>query len=346
MPGALADAVAGRNVVPSFSSDLVARFNSNDAVGWYYGTDGNTPSGRNDFVTLVLHEIGHGLGFISASGVSETTDGVMEGRLKIGQGNLNYIYDTFVLNGSGTAITTFEDPSAALFSQLTGNNLFWDGEKGKAENGGNRPKLYAPTTWDPGGSFIHLDESTFPAGNQNSLMTPLFSRAEAIHHPGSIGLGMFEDMGWTIRKAPVFVVKTVTRSDVGDVTPLSTMTHLRYPHLSGNDNLTNIKHLVKLRDAGTSIDITLPRPVNIPDENLEDELQTALGFQTDESIFPEDMETLITFNASNRSISTLTGLEKAINLTTLHLSNNTISSISPLSRLTKLALLNLSENTI
>ena len=135
-------------------------------------------------------------------------------------------------------------------------------------------------------------------------------------------------------------------NDVGDVTSLSTMTHLKRLYIRGNDNLTNIKQLVKLREARTSIDITLPTPVNIPDANLKEALQTALGLASNDPIFPEDMETLPSFNATNQSITSLTGLEKATNLTSLTLANNTISSISPLSRLTNLETLNLSENTI
>ena len=33
------------------------------------GTDGNTPLGKIDFVTVVLHEIGHGLGFTGSMDV-------------------------------------------------------------------------------------------------------------------------------------------------------------------------------------------------------------------------------------------------------------------------------------
>ena len=57
-------------------------------------------------------------------------------------------------------------------------------------------------------------------------------------------------------------------NDVMDVTPLSTMTHLTHLYLRGNANLTHLKHLVKLKEAGTTVDITLPKPVNIPDADL------------------------------------------------------------------------------
>ena len=555
--GALADALIGRDVIPG-DADIEAIFNSNAAANWYYGTDGNLRSGQYDFVTVVLHEIGHGLGFFSKARISETTDGVIEGRLRTGQPYLPYIYDTFVVNVFGLAITFFDDPSAALFAQFTSNNLFWDGENGKAANDGTHPRLHTLSEWSQGSNYLHLDEYTFPAGTLNSLMTPSLGIQEVIHDPGPITLGMFEDMGWTINKAPVFATTTTTRSvaentgagvdignpveaidtntsdtltyslrgtdaasfsiesttgqlktkaplnyetkntyqvivtatdsgnlsdtisvtinvidavvfsdsalaaavrsalrisssapipadvlatlssltasrrsitdltgleyatdlksldlgdnaivnlsllsgltslesldladnqienvsplqnlsnlesldlddnlienvfalsglshltrlelrdnDVMDATPLSTMTHLTHLYLRGNENLSNIKRLVKL--TSTTIDIDLPDPVNIPDANLAAALRTALGFQADAPIFPEDMETLTTFSAPNESIVNLTGLETATALTALNLSDNAIVSLSPLAGLTSLITLNLSTNSI
>ena len=129
---------------------------------------------------------------------------------------------------------------------------------------------------------------------------------------------------------------------VGDVTSLSTMTHLKYLYLRNNATLTNIKFLVKLKDAGTRIDITLPRAVNIPDSNL----LAALLTQLTDPIVPEDMAGLTSLTASNRSISDLTGLETATSLTNLTLSNNNIDDLEPLEELTSLTDLNLSDNLI
>ena len=56
--------------------EIGASFSS--TANWYYGTDGNTPSGQVDFVSVVLHEIGHGLGF---SGFASVSAGV--GRLGV-----------------------------------------------------------------------------------------------------------------------------------------------------------------------------------------------------------------------------------------------------------------------
>ena len=137
------------------------------------------PSGKVDFVSITLHELGHGLGFLA---VGEPMDN--KGTVRLG-GNPG-IYDSFVENGAGTDLTdttTFPDPSVALLSQLTSGNLFWNGAKGVAAYGGNRPRLYAPNPWDNGSSYTHLDENTFWPGNPNSLMTPFFKTAEAIHTP-------------------------------------------------------------------------------------------------------------------------------------------------------------------
>ena len=51
------------------SADIVANFSSN-FPNWYFGTDGAGPAGDFDFKTVVLHELGHGLGFLGAGQVS------------------------------------------------------------------------------------------------------------------------------------------------------------------------------------------------------------------------------------------------------------------------------------
>ena len=76
--GALAEALAGENLSttqnnrPANTGDVVANFNSRIDEGclapsyrFYYGLDGNTPSGQASFAMVALHEIAHGLGFQS-----------------------------------------------------------------------------------------------------------------------------------------------------------------------------------------------------------------------------------------------------------------------------------------
>ncbi len=74
--GPLANAINGSRIsISSSGTDITSRFNNNlggtnpdgtpcmTGSGWYYGLDGKTPAGQINFLDVVLHEIGHGLGF-------------------------------------------------------------------------------------------------------------------------------------------------------------------------------------------------------------------------------------------------------------------------------------------
>ncbi len=109
------------------------------------------------------------------------------------------IYDRFTENGSGQSLlntSLFPNPSTALGSQLTSNNIFFDGSNANAANGGNRVKLYAPSTWSGGSSYSHLDEVF--NNTPNALMTYSIGFGESILNPGPVTLGLFKDMGWKL----------------------------------------------------------------------------------------------------------------------------------------------------
>jgi hypothetical protein len=190
-PIALANKLAGTDLEPS-EDDIDANFNST-FPNWYFGTDGLTPVGQYDFMSVVLHELGHGLGFIG-SGSTDTG----------GTGSLNdpqFAYDLFVQNGSGQKVldsAQFPNPSAKLGQEFTGQNLFFSGPLTNSAHipPGLPARLYAPTVWEDGSSYSHLDEATFPAGDPNSLMTPQLGMNESIHTPGGIVMSIFRDMGW------------------------------------------------------------------------------------------------------------------------------------------------------
>lgn len=182
------------------SNDIIATFSS--TANFYFGLDANPPAGQADFVSVVLHELGHGLGFLGFGRVPTDVNGNPDpnppvvGELR-NQGFLSP-WDQFIENGVPTILTNFADPSAALLSEFTGNNLFSNGPIATSQNGGTKPSTYAPSTFNGGSSYSHWDDSTFPAGNPNSLMTSSIAPGEAIHNPGLVTLGFMEDMGWAI----------------------------------------------------------------------------------------------------------------------------------------------------
>lgn len=197
-PAALANALAGTDLDTDEDFDLVV--NLGNGIPWYFGLDGNPPAGLFDFPTIALHELGHGLGFLGVSNVSL-------GQGTVRSGGFPSIYSLFVENGSGEAITSFADPSTELGNQLTGGNLFVNGTFTVAALGGTLPEIFAPNPYQGGSSYSHWDESFFPAGNPNSLMTPQAGSAESIFDIGDATRGFFKDMGWVLNDAdaPAFI---------------------------------------------------------------------------------------------------------------------------------------------
>ena len=204
-PVALVEKLQGEEITDASYPDMIAQFNS-DNEDWYFGVDGNTPIGKYDFVSVVLHEIAHGLGF---TGFFYEQDGLgTYGDILPYPG----IFDEFVITGSGSQLVDtaiFSNPSASLLQQFRSNNLYFRSESAKSvSNNDGYPRLYAPATFDEGSSIYHLHESTYDVGDTNSLMTPFFDRAEAVHDPGPMTLAMFADMGW--------VFTSILHDPVGD----------------------------------------------------------------------------------------------------------------------------------
>ena len=60
-PIAIVERITRTEITGPSSPDISSTFNEN--IDWYFGTDVNTLDSLYDFVTVVLHEIAHGLGF-------------------------------------------------------------------------------------------------------------------------------------------------------------------------------------------------------------------------------------------------------------------------------------------
>jgi hypothetical protein len=194
---------------PCSGSDITADFSSTEPCV-YYGTDGLPPqrctenggaTGYVDFETIVLHELGHGLGFLGSADVANGY-GYFGTRAQPDP----TIYDRFVAQSAGTVqgkrVVTYASGTAALAKALQSNALFWDGPNGKAADRGRPPRLYAPSQFAAASSFSHLYDADFPAGDADSLMTPFIGDGEVIHEPGQVVLGMFGDMGWGVPQLP------------------------------------------------------------------------------------------------------------------------------------------------
>jgi hypothetical protein len=181
-PVAIAEKITGQELNGG-EPDLFANFNS--SFNWHFNPDTPPPAQTYDLTTVVLHEIGHGLGFSGTFTVSSS-----QGMFGLSGTGIPIIYDVPIERVSGpNLIETIVSPSAEMATPLTSNNLFFDERSGHT-------KLYAPTTFNGGSSISHVDESTFN-GTANALMTPQIAAQEQLNHPG-IALEMLKDLGWEI----------------------------------------------------------------------------------------------------------------------------------------------------
>ncbi len=188
-PIALAEKMAHKNLNGS-NPDILATFNS-DFTDWYTGTDGVPKINQIDLYSVVLHEFGHGLGFIGQVGLSSSDNSVA------GYGYPG-IFDQFVLNASNVSLmdtSKIENPSSNLKTQLTSGALFLNSPSIARLNGA-KGKLYAPSNYTEGSSTYHVDQATYKVGDPNALMTPQIARGELTRDVGPIVLGAFNDFGW------------------------------------------------------------------------------------------------------------------------------------------------------
>ncbi|WP_299337770.1 T9SS type A sorting domain-containing protein [uncultured Psychroserpens sp.] len=221
---ALAESITNSNS-NGIDPDINANFSS--TANFYFGLDANPPANQIDFVSVVLHELGHGLGFF---GFASANGANTEGSLR--NSGFVHMYSQFVENENATSILDFTDPSAELLNQFTGGNLFSNSPLATAANGGTIPEIWAPPTFNGASSYSHWDEIVFNALNPNALMTPQIGQGQAIHDPGAITIGLFEDMGWVI--CPSLSVEEFTLESL-EVTPNPFIDTIRIT-LPGNYN--------------------------------------------------------------------------------------------------------------
>lgn len=189
-PVALAEKIAGVSLNSDLGGDVVITVNN--TVNWYLGTDGKIPagSGKYDLVTVILHEMCHGLGFFDSMDADVSTGWY-------GFNSFPTVYDSFIENLEEKVLTdtlSFKNNSADLLKELTGGRLFFRGPVFKKMTGEARARIYAPSTWDDGSSISHLDEAA--TLEPNNLMTPYINKEEAIHNPGTYTTSILGDLGW------------------------------------------------------------------------------------------------------------------------------------------------------
>lgn len=240
-PYAIADAIAGTDQVPG-QPDLRSRFSSNFS-NWYFGTDANPPVNQYDFRSVVLHELGHGLGFSGSGRVEDaSTPGNCSGTPGIGCWGRNgftspQIFDRFVQAQDGTPMLNtdrYPNPGPELATLFLSQALWAYSVRIDNLPFTSRGQLYAPSTWDQGSSFSHWDEGRYYAGNANALMSPQIGPGERYTSPGPLTCAFFADMGWPLGPGCAMFVADESQPEAGSralqivgQNPFATRTELR-----------------------------------------------------------------------------------------------------------------------
>jgi hypothetical protein len=179
---AAANALAGKDLDKA-NPEIIIQVNS--AAAWDTRGDGSPTSSEYDLESVFIHEIGHGLGFLSNDAYDPF----------YGLGSLDQPtpFDAYLQTSDGRRLADLPTPSRELGAALT-SALVWSGPLGIKANAGIKPKMYTPSRYQSGSSTSHLDEATFSKSGLDSVMTPNLDPGEIFHSPGPLLLAMMEDM--------------------------------------------------------------------------------------------------------------------------------------------------------
>lgn len=211
----------GADMSANFNGDIDRNPNcfgdgSTISTNWYYGLDGVPESGTIDFLTVVLHEIGHGIGFLTL--VNGSTGALSGGQV-----------DSFTLNlfdvDAGLA---WKDMSNAqrLASITNTGGLVWTGSQAAGPGlsefiGGvrdGRPRIYAPNPRESGSSTSHWDTAASP----NTIMEPFETGDNRVVQTLGVEVCAMADIGWPLApgvSCPDQIVRP--SATVGNGTPAS-----------------------------------------------------------------------------------------------------------------------------
>ncbi len=153
---------------------------------WYLDT-GSPAENQVDFLSVMLHEITHSLGWVSlcdSAGGSQIAP------------NSYSVWDQFAARRSDMLALFSGNPPAfqGNVADLTGRNIVFSGPMAHARYGQEvPPAIYAPSTWDPGSSMAHWDTGNIVGG---AVMEAAILVGSTRRQWAPVDLGALIDIGY------------------------------------------------------------------------------------------------------------------------------------------------------
>ncbi|UII28769.1 T9SS type A sorting domain-containing protein [Fulvivirga maritima] len=178
-PIALAEKLAGKEL--NNPDDFEIEIKLNAGINWYFGIDGKCDSNQIDLYTILLHEITHGMGFISSA--EQTPEGVI-----FSTDESFSVFDRLLMTGDHTRLINYESPQLLedllsegdiFISNTSDNDSYW--------------KCYSPITFSSGVSLSHWDHDE---NTSNTLMRPFFDPGTYFHEIDERTNHVLKSIGW------------------------------------------------------------------------------------------------------------------------------------------------------
>ena len=145
---------------------------------------------RFDLYSITLHELTHSIG-ISSRAAADGTSTFSAGSFST--------YDSLLELGNGDPLFSDDAMFSVEQSALVSNDVFFGGANATLANGGERVKLFAPSTFSEGASLSHVDLSLFP----DSVVNPSITPGKSTREYSDVDLGILQDLGYSLRPEPL-----------------------------------------------------------------------------------------------------------------------------------------------
>lgn len=141
-----------------------------------------------DFINVMMHELAHSLGFMSAIN--------WDGSTSLGWSTSFSRFDNFLVDADGvylvdhTAFTT-----GTAWQDAREDGIYFSGANAVAANGGQLVPIYSPDPWREGSSGSHLDTDTY-TGTEEKLMNHATTTGLGERVFSDLEIAIFQDLGY------------------------------------------------------------------------------------------------------------------------------------------------------